>query len=204
MALTKNEFTFEILPLTFPDKHKNEWKNLFKPCAAQRLFLPVLPLNDSACHNKNNEFFFQSLLSHIDSTVYVDTDTLFLSPVSDIWHFFSEFNSTQIAGLSPEHEDRNVGWYNRFAKHPFYGPMGLNSGVMLMNLTRMRKFKWEEYILPLYKEFKLKITWGDQDLINILFYYHPGKFFPLHFSIINLFGNVCLHSLNWVANKTAT
>lgn len=107
--------------------------------------------------------------------LYVDTDTLFLSPVSDIWHFFSEFNSTQIAGLSPEHEDRNVGWYNRFAKHPFYGPMGLNSGVMLMNLTRMRKFKWEEYILPLYKEFKLKITWGDQDLINILFYYHPGN-----------------------------
>ncbi len=119
---------------------------------------------------------FQSLLSHIDSVLYVDTDTLFLSPVSDIWHFFSEFNSTQIAGLSPEHEDRNVGWYNRFAKHPFYGPMGLNSGVMLMNLTRMRKFKWEEYILPLYKEFKLKITWGDQDLINILFYYHPGMY----------------------------
>ncbi|KAG4080157.1 hypothetical protein HA402_008228 [Bradysia odoriphaga] len=158
LVLTKNEFTFEILPLTFPEKHKNEWKNLFKPCAAQRLFLP-------------------SLLSHIDSVLYVDTDTLFLTPVSDIWHFFTEFNSTQIAGLSPEHEDRNVGWYNRFAKHPFYGPMGLNSGVMLMNLTRMRKFKWEEYILPLYKEFKLKITWGDQDLINILFYYHPDKLY---------------------------
>lgn len=115
-------------------------------------------------------------MKHIDSVLYVDTDTLFLSPVSDIWNFFSKFNSTQIAGLSPEHEDRNVGWYNRFAKHPFYGPLGLNSGVMLMNLTRMRKFKWEEYILPLYKEFKLKITWGDQDLINILFYYHPGEF----------------------------
>lgn len=119
----------------------------------------------------------QSLLSHIDSVLYVDTDTLFLTPVSEIWHFFSKFNSTQIAGLSPEHEDRNVGWYNRFAKHPYYGPMGLNSGVMLMNLTRMRQFKWEEYILPLYKEFKLKITWGDQDLINILFYYHPDKLY---------------------------
>ena len=47
---------------------------------------------------------------------------------------------------------------------------------MLMNLTRMRAFKWEEYILPLHKEYKLKITWGDQDLINILFFYHPGKF----------------------------
>lgn len=55
-----------------------------------------------------------------------------------------------------------------------YGVTGINSGVMLMNLTRMRSFKWEEYILPLYKEYKLKITFGDQDLINILFYYHPG------------------------------
>lgn len=102
-----------------------------------------------------------------------------------------------MAGLSPEHEDSNVGWYNRFARHPFYGKLGkrnyfsklifiiyvffyclsnvgVNSGVMLMNLTRMRSFKWEEYILPLHKEYKLKITWGDQDLINILFYYHPG------------------------------
>lgn len=98
-----------------------------------------------------------------------------MSPVSKIWNFFENFNSSQIAGLSPEHEDGNVGWYNRFARHPFYGPLGVNSGVMLMNLTRMRQFKWEEFILELHKEYRLKITWGDQDLINILFYYHPGK-----------------------------
>lgn len=120
-----------------------------------------------------------------------------MSPVDRIWALFGQFNESQIAGLSPEHEDKNVGWYNRFARHPFYGPMGktiliieqnilnltqllikgVNSGVMLMNLTRMREFKWVEYILPLYKEYKLKITWGDQDLINILFFYHPGKYF---------------------------
>lgn len=52
---------------------------------------------------------------------------------------------------------------------------GVNSGVMLMNLTRMRKFKWVDYVVPIYKEYKLKITWGDQDIINIIFHYHPGK-----------------------------
>lgn len=36
-----DSFTYEILPLTFPDSNKEAWKNLFKPCAAQRLFLPV-------------------------------------------------------------------------------------------------------------------------------------------------------------------
>lgn len=46
-----------------------------------------------------------------------------------------------------------------------------------MNLTRMREFHWEDYVIPVYKEFKLKITWGDQDIINIIFHYYPRKCF---------------------------
>lgn len=107
----------------------------------------------------------------------MDTDTLFIAPVIEVWKFFKQFNATQIAGLSPEHEDTNVGWYNRFSRHPYYGKMGVNSGIMLMNLTRMREFNWNSYMLPLYKEYKLKITWGDQDLINILFAYYPERLF---------------------------
>lgn len=114
----------------------------------------------------------------------MDTDTLFTAPVIEVWKFFNHFNATQIAGLSPEHEDQNVGWYNRFSRHPYYGKLGVNSGVMLMNLTRMREFKWNLYMLPLYKEYKLKITWGDQDLINILFAYYPERLyvFPCQFN----------------------
>ncbi|XP_051862953.1 glucoside xylosyltransferase 2 isoform X2 [Drosophila albomicans] len=149
-------FDFQLLPLKFPNQSESEWKTLFKPCAAQRLFLPLL-------------------LTEVDSLLYVDTDILFLSPVTDIWKFFGRFNESQIAALAPEHENENIGWYNRFARHPFYGRLGVNSGVMLMNLTRMRNFNWEQHVLPIYKEYKLRITWGDQDIINILFYYHPDK-----------------------------
>lgn len=39
--LRPNEFDFELLPLQFPPENENEWRNLFKPCSAQRLFLPV-------------------------------------------------------------------------------------------------------------------------------------------------------------------
>lgn len=35
------KFTFAIYPITFPKENANEWKKLFKPCASQRLFLPV-------------------------------------------------------------------------------------------------------------------------------------------------------------------
>lgn len=54
----------------------------------------------------------------------MDTDVLFLSPVDEIWEHFDKMNSTQLAALSPEHEDRNTGWYNRFARHPYYGELG--------------------------------------------------------------------------------
>lgn len=40
-AFLNNGFTFKVLPLTFPSDNPLKWKKLFKPCAAQRLFLPV-------------------------------------------------------------------------------------------------------------------------------------------------------------------
>ncbi|XP_066258133.1 glucoside xylosyltransferase 2 [Euwallacea similis] len=157
-SFLNNGFSFKVLPLKFPKKDGGEWKKLFKPCAAQRLFLP-------------------DILPDVDSLLYMDTDSLFLTPVESVWAYFQKFNRSQMAALAFEHEDPNVGWYNRFAKHPYYGNLGVNSGVMLMNLTRMRIFKWTEYVVPIYKKFKLHITWGDQDIINIIFHYHPGKLY---------------------------
>jgi UDP-xylose:glucoside alpha-1,3-xylosyltransferase len=40
-SFTNNGFTYKIMTLTFPINDAEEWKKLFKPCAAQRLFLPV-------------------------------------------------------------------------------------------------------------------------------------------------------------------
>ena len=81
---------------------------------------------------------WQVILKDVDALLYVDTDVLFLRPMDDIWSFFKAFNSTQLAAMAPEHEIPKIGWYSRFARHPFYGVTGVNSGVMLMNLTRIR------------------------------------------------------------------
>ncbi|XP_019482090.1 PREDICTED: glucoside xylosyltransferase 2 isoform X2 [Hipposideros armiger] len=130
------------------------------------------------------EFEKQVILKDVDSLLYVDTDVLFLRPVDDIWKLLRQFNSTQLAAMAPEHEIPKVGWYSRFAQHPFYGSAGVNSGVMLMNLTRIRSahFKnsmipiglaWEDMVYLLYLKYKNAITWGDQDLLNIIFYFNP-------------------------------
>uniref|UniRef100_A0A7N4PEF6 Glucoside xylosyltransferase 1 n=2 Tax=Sarcophilus harrisii TaxID=9305 RepID=A0A7N4PEF6_SARHA len=128
------------------------------------------------------------ILKEVDSLLYVDTDILFLRPVDDIWSLLKKFNSTQIAAMAPEHEEPRIGWYNRFARHPYYGKTGINSGVMLMNMTRMRRkyfkndmttarLQWGEILMPLLKKYKLNITWGDQDLLNIMFFHNPESLF---------------------------
>ncbi|XP_049987295.1 glucoside xylosyltransferase 1 [Alexandromys fortis] len=131
---------------------------------------------------------YQLILKEVDSLLYVDTDILFLRPVDDIWSLLKKFNSTQIAAMAPEHEEPRIGWYNRFARHPYYGKTGVNSGVMLMNMTRMRRkyfkndmttarLQWGDILLPLLKKYKLNITWGDQDLLNIMFFHNPESLF---------------------------
>lgn len=69
-------------------------------------------------------FLFQSILDGIDSLLYVDTDTLFLTSPTRVWHHFENMNQLQIAAVAPEHEDHSTGWYNRFARHPYYGTLG--------------------------------------------------------------------------------
>ncbi|GAB6022327.1 hypothetical protein CHUAL_006449 [Chamberlinius hualienensis] len=155
----KQRVEFSLRYLSFPqDGTADEWKNLFKLCACQRLFL-------------------SSFLRDVDSVLYVDTDTIFLRPADKIWQHFYKMNSSQIAAMSPEHEDYATGWYNRFAQHPYYKPLGVNSGVMLMNLTRMRAINWEAQLGPIYQQYKLKITWGDQDILNIYFHNHRDKLY---------------------------
>lgn len=167
--MVQRKFKFTIFPITFPKENAKEWKKLFKPCASQRLFLPLI-------------------LQNVDSLLYVDTDILFLQPVEDIWALLSYFNSSHLAAMAPEHEEPRIGWYNRFARHPFYGKTGINSGVMLMNMTRLRaKFfksdmtpvplSWEEILMPLLQKYKLNITWGDQDLLNIIFHHNPESLY---------------------------
>ncbi|KTF72705.1 hypothetical protein cypCar_00042919 [Cyprinus carpio] len=161
----RSKFSYSVYPISFPSDNAREWKRLFKPCASQRLFLPLI-------------------LKQVDSVLYVDTDVLFLRPLEDVWSFLSRFNSSQVAAMAPEHEEPRIGWYNRFARHPYYGKTGVNSGVMLMNMTRIRDkhfkndlaavdLKWADLLMPLLHKYKLNITWGDQDLLNIIFHHNP-------------------------------
>ncbi|CAF1506304.1 unnamed protein product [Adineta ricciae] len=156
----KSKFQIEFYSIQFTRGNDERWKALFKPCCTQRLFIP-------------------DILKHIDSVVYTDTDTLFLTNVRNLWRHFRKFNTTQLAALTPEHEDLSKGWYNQYASHPYYGSMGLNSGVMLMNLTRMREVDMISKLMNIFDEFHLYIRYGDQCLLNIYFHSYPEQMYEL-------------------------
>ena len=100
----------------------------------------------------------------------------------------------QVGALAPR-----VGWDFKvpasnpnFIMTPSGGVTQVNSGVFLMNLTRMREqkfataeaislnmFKWDkDLLLPLYYRNK-KDMFGDQNLINTAFHYNPEALFYL-------------------------
>ncbi|MPC45125.1 Glucoside xylosyltransferase 1 [Portunus trituberculatus] len=57
-------------------------KNLFRPCATGKLFLP-------------------QTLQDKDAVVFLDTDTLFLMPPEMLWRKLYAFNPSQIIGIAP-------------------------------------------------------------------------------------------------------
>lgn len=54
--------------------------------------------------------------------------------------------------------------------------VGLNSGVIFMDLDKMRKFGWLNLLEPIYMRFKSVMTRGDQDVLNAIFHFFPGSY----------------------------
>ena len=120
----------------------------------------------------------QVLLPNITSLIYMDTDALFCVPPKDLWAQLEHMDSSHLLAMALETEDPDSGWYNRFARHPFFGEVGVNSGVLLMHLERMREGEtnWTSTMEDIFNRYSKVLVYGDQDLLNIYFHFHPGTF----------------------------
>ena len=65
------------------------------------------------------------MLPEIDSVLYMDTDSLFLTSPELVWDFFYQMNSSQIMAMAKVGEIPNVGPYNNKSGLPFYGSTGI-------------------------------------------------------------------------------
>lgn len=132
----------------------------YRPCAWQKMFLDHAFLNE-------------------DSVVYVDSDVLFTGPAENLWTVFSRFNETQFMAAAPEP------WYRKDNDRPYAGRHGLNTGVMLLNLTRIRRIFSPSGNFGLNLVNKISSMTiqprHDQDMLNQFLEDKPHLFYQLSF-----------------------
>ena len=91
--------------------------SMFRMCATARLFIDFM-------------------LPKVDAGIFLDTDILLMDDIKGLWAHFSQFSPSQVMGMAAT---ENI--YSTVENLPYFGPpgVGLNAGVIMMNLTRMRR-----------------------------------------------------------------
>lgn len=88
-------------------------------------------------------------------------------------------NGSQLAALATEDMNPKTNWNLNHRTAPFPSKYGLNAGIMLMNLTRMREINFFSELEPISQKYKGLLPWFDQDVINVYFYQYPEKYLML-------------------------
>ena len=112
-----------------------------------------------------------------DSVLYLDSDVLALDSVELLWDEYHEMTDQQMVALALHAPDN---WYQINYKDiiPLVDEYSVNSGVMLMNLTRMRQFGWLSKIMDIHDEYTVRRKYTniyDQALINIILATNRGN-----------------------------
>ena len=69
--------------------------------------------------------FSKGLLPHIDSLIYLDTDTIVVSSMLEFWQQFkAQMSKQEMVGVAANNEDSANGWYGSWLKIPYVGKRG--------------------------------------------------------------------------------
>jgi hypothetical protein len=146
-------------------------RDLFKPCALQRLFLADL------------------LPASITRVLYLDRDTLVLGDLRPLWLQTRRLGASGAKGGQPERllaltieTDTPARSYYRTARTAInpWGLGGLNSGVLLADLAAWRTHNISQGAwMDIYRARRADLYLGDQDLLNIFYHTYPDHVLPL-------------------------
>lgn len=103
------------------------------------------------------------LLSNIDKVIYIDCDVIVMDSLHDLWN--TDLGDSMLAGVCD--------YQGKLADHlsgiGFNIGKYINSGVMLINLAKMRMENTMPKMMQIANAAGTRITMGDQDLINLTF-----------------------------------
>lgn len=147
-----------------------------------------------------DSLFFLSIGIHqildldIRRLIMLDVDLKFANDIRNLWSQFDEFKDTNLIGIARDAQPvyRHVFWQyrsenpdTRVGSPPPDGLTGFNSGVLLLDLERMRQSSlYQQLITPesiekLTKKFYFKGHLGDQDFFSIVSMEHDELFYIL-------------------------
>ena len=108
---------------------------------------------------------FRLLPRELDRILYLDPDILILNPIRTLYR-------TDISGYlyaAAYHDKRTIREINKIRLYPYGIEAYFNSGVLLMNLDRLRKEASEDEIYRFIRENRAKLVMPDQDILNSLY-----------------------------------
>lgn len=192
-----NRIKYNVYPADYsdqiPNNFVNEWKSWYKPCGSFRLFVPII------------------LKSITDAAIYSDSDVVYIKPIDELWSHLQKMDENHVVAISPTSGNLfNVQRENVNFITDSKGSFQINSGVMLMNFTRMLNADWAlfnedsnnpatdkygaDLLLAYYKKFK-DAAEHDQKLLNIMFHFNPDLLYRLPCSW-NFKDNFCTDDKN--------
>lgn len=139
--------------------------------------------------------FYQRIFPKLTKLVVMDTDMEFRSDPAELYNEFEKFNMDQIFGcgndLAPHYFSllQGTGYFDLHPETKFGAPgrfQGLNVGVLLLRLDRLRKNKMFNQLLSSKGMANLVGTYGfyntflgAQDWFTLLSFDHPELVYPL-------------------------
>lgn len=108
--------------------------------------------------------FLPYILPSVDKVLYLDADTLILDTVDELWE--TDICHCYVAAVRNVFEKTVKDWPRKMGLD---NPEGyFNSGVMLMNLKKMRQDRVPDKLVSLGRAPEQRLNWPDQDALNVV------------------------------------
>ncbi|KAF7258140.1 hypothetical protein EG68_05799, partial [Paragonimus skrjabini miyazakii] len=116
----------------------------------------------------------------VEKVIYIDTDTLFHANVKQLWDNFDQFDENQLMGLALEQVDVSS-YCGKAVVNPIPCP-GINAGIMLLHLKKLRGHAWDSMWKQIIKEETFGgrfLRVGEQQVLNGIIARNPKLYYNL-------------------------
>ncbi|BHF60395.1 Glycosyltransferase-like 1B [Sparganum proliferum] len=114
--------------------------------------------------------------AHIQRIIFLDLDLVITCNLKGLWKYFGDFSNDEMIGLIENQSD----WYIQ-ARTPARWPAvgrGFNTGVVLMDIHKMRRNAWGSHWRNVTENILQKLSYtslADQDIVNAALFYDSRR-----------------------------